>query len=280
MREDVEEIKFPAAMTGLLCCRYLAVFFGWLLLPEHHCSDGTTQGALWALGVDKEGQRELLGVWSSTNPGAPPWQMAFADLTLRGVECIRFMVGNDMPSDGGRLRGVALGATALPSIEQTLAVTVAQVAPRHRGSVGRALRAVAAAGSSEAAGAALRAFDSGQRAERYPQIVAQWRLALAQWAPLFALPAALRRVVVSGDRMAANLHGSLVRSVGRHGCFADQAAALDFVAGALLRAERRLDRERAVAVTAQRIRRVDGAGGQPALGIHSGSPAVGARAPR
>lgn len=260
MRENIEEIQFPAAMTGLLCCRYLAVLFGWLPLPENHAGGGTTQGPLWALGVDNEGQGELLGVWSQADAAALPLQRAFVDLKLRGVENIRFVVGSDLGGFGDGLLAESLGAKDLPSIEQTLAVTVAQVPPRHQGAVASALCALAAAGSSEAASAALRAFERGQWGERYPQIVVQWRLALAQWAPLFALPAALRRMVVSGDRTAANLHAGLVRSVGRHGCFANQAAALDFVTGALLRAERRLDRERVVAVTAPRLHRVAPAG--------------------
>ena len=235
---------------------------------------------IFATGVLADGSTELLGVWFGAGMDVGAWQAVLLDLLLRGVESIRFVVGNDLPAVGYRQRVLSLGATELRSIEQTLAATVAQVPPRHRCSVASALRSVAAAGRSDAAGTALRAFERVRWGESYPQIVAQCRLALVQLAPVFALPAALRRVVVSGDRMAANLHGSLVRSVGRYGCFVDQAEALDFVAGALLRAERRLDRERVAAVPGPRIRRVGAAGGQPAFSMHRRASGLGAQVSR
>ena len=260
--------KLIESEDSLLCCGYALVNFKTLAIQVWRDGIPFSRKLLCAIGVLADGSTELLGVWPGTVVDEDVWQAAFLDMEVRGVESIRFVVGSDLADVGEGLRVVSFGATELPSIEQTLAVTVAQVAPRHRGAVACALRAVAAAGSSEAAEAALRAFERGQWGGRFPQIVARWRLALELWAPLFALPPALRRVVLSGDRTAANLHESLVRSVGRHGCFANQAAALDFVTNALLRAERRLDRERVIAMTEPRIHRVGPAGGQPSLGMH------------
>lgn len=280
MRENIDTAEPHEAMAGLLCCNYLAVFFDWLQMPWH-CAQGVpTRGLLWALGAHRDGQGEVLGVWPAPAVRSFAWQEAFADLKIRGVESIRLAVGSQSACVEGGLPVVPFGATGLPSIEQTFAATLVQVAPRHRGAVELALRAVAAAGSGEAAGAALTAFERGQRGEKYPQVVAQWRLALAQWASLFALPASLRRMLVSGDRTAANLHRSLVRAIDRHGSFANQAEALDFVIDALLRAERRLDHARAVAVIQPRIHRLGADGGQSAFGMQRSASALGVRVPR
>jgi transposase-like protein len=267
-------------LNRLLCQRYVAgVFSAAVVLVRS--SDGIREQVVhWAIGCLHDRECELLGAWAWAGIGSAPPPDVFADLQIRGVERIRFLVGSDLAIIGGGMQGVPFGATELPSIEQTFAVTLAHVAPRHRGAVEFALRVVTAAGSGEAAGAALTAFERGQWGEMYPQIVVQWRLALTQLAPLFALPTSLRRVVDSGDRTAANLHRSLVRAIDRHGSFVSQAAALEFVVDALLRAERRLDRARAVAVTQPRIRRVGASGGQPAFGMQRRASALGVWVPR
>jgi transposase-like protein len=62
-----------------------------------------------------------------------------------------------------------------------------------------------------------------------------------------ALAAARRRVLPSPERVAEHVREGLIRAIRRQGSFENEAAALDFIAGALQRAERRLDRERVIA---------------------------------
>ena len=54
-------------------------------------------------------------------------------------------------------------------------------------------------------------------------------------------------------RAAYDIHAALARSIRRHGSFANPSAALDFVAATLQRAERRMDRERAIAKVRPRL---------------------------
>jgi hypothetical protein len=104
--------------------------------------------------------------------------------------------------------------------------------------------------------------EAGPLGERYAPLVAQWRALMSRWAPVFELPVAQRRLVLAGDRLAADLHKGLVRAIARHGPFTDSAAALGFVARALQRVERRLDRKPAAcrAAVGRRARRLGIAG--------------------
>jgi hypothetical protein len=52
---------------------------------------------------------------------------------------------------------------------------------------------------------------------------------------------------LSPELAAEQVREGLIRAIRRHGSFESEAAALDFIAGALQRAERRLDRERVIA---------------------------------
>ena len=51
----------------------------------------------------------------------------------------------------------------------------------------------------------------------------------------------------SAERTAEEVREAVARAIRRRGSFASEAAALDFISGALQRMERRLDRERAIA---------------------------------
>lgn len=259
MRKDIAPNDFPMATSGALCCRYLAVYFARFPIPWHCTDRDAAKAAVWALGVHSDGESEVLGTWIQPDACSASRAAMFADLEARGVESVRFLVSHIPVSGvGGPLPVTSFGATDLPSIEQSLLVTLAEVAPRHRSAIASALRAVVAAGRGEAVGDAMAAFELGPWGEQYPQLVAQWRLVLAQWMPVFALPAPQRRVVLAGVRMAVELNESLVRAIARHGPFADSAAALAFVADRLQRAERRLDRQRAfVAAAVPRVRRAD-----------------------
>jgi hypothetical protein len=55
------------------------------------------------------------------------------------------------------------------------------------------------------------------------------------------------------ERVAERVRAYLIRAVRRHGHFENEAAALDFIAVALQRAERRLDRERLIAKERPRL---------------------------
>ncbi|MDP9126159.1 MAG: transposase [Pseudomonadota bacterium] len=62
-----------------------------------------------------------------------------------------------------------------------------------------------------------------------------------------ASAASRRHVPASLERAAEDVREALARAIRRRGSFASEAAALDFISGALQRTERRLDRERAIA---------------------------------
>lgn len=255
----------------LLCRCYLVVAFRSVDLAVRS-SSGSCVAAHWAIGCVPSGEVELLGASAQTVMSAVPSADLLAELGARGVERVRYLISHPLAGQGAE-RGVEFfGAAALPSIEQAMAVTVAMVAPRHRQAVAGALRTVVGASCSSTATDALSDVEAGPWGKKYPQIVALWRLALVHWQPLFDLPASSRRVVLAADRMAAEIQGSLERAIARQGSFADSAEALEFVCGALLRAERRLER---AATSAALAPRPYGALGMAAAGKPQGSAVAG-----
>jgi transposase-like protein len=261
--------KFDAAdqlslwLSQPLCRFYAAGIFSAATVQVTGADDTQNQAVHWALGCMGGGELELLGAWNEQGQGAVAHASLVADLEIRGVESMRALVGTDLGDVVSTSRSrVLFDATELPSVERTLAAILPQVEPCYRRALANAFRAVLVAGRGRAVDAAMSVAEAGPLGERYAPLVAQWRALMSRWAPVFELPVAQRRLVLAGDRLAADLHKGLVRAIARHGPFTDSAAALGFVARALQRVERRLDRKPAAcrAAVGRRARRLGIAG--------------------
>lgn len=142
-------------------------------------------------------------------------------------------------------------ATSLCSVEWSVNEAIRLLKARQRPAAERAIRNVIDAGSLDEAHTRMSKVQLSPLGERYPSVVQLWGEALARFEPLFALPEPVRQLVRSADRTAMEVHERLTRAIHRHGPFSDSAAALDFVEDALLRAERRLDRQWAAAMAGE-----------------------------
>ena len=254
MRDGVAKINPLAALDCALRCEYLAVSFDWMRLPGRCSECGPAHGALSALGVHSDGEREVLGVWLASETDSLAWRSASTDLEIRGVERLRFAISREAASAANRPSPAPQRSIELPHLERSIAAILAQVEPRYRGAMTDAFRAVLVASRARAVDAAMTAVEAGPLGEGYAPLVVQWRALVSRWAPVFALPVAQRRLVLAVDRLAADSHKGLFRAIARHGPFTDSAAALGFIASALQRAERRLDRKRAVCVASVGLR--------------------------
>ncbi|CAM5779378.1 hypothetical protein RFUL19S_00306 [Rhizobacter fulvus] len=226
--------------TRPLCCRYLAVIFETQLVTVREEKGVRDHEARWAIGLLADGQCDVLGMWWEPMSGISLWEEVFADLTLRGVERIRFVESTEPNLVGEAMHASYPATQTLWSMATLLRESLAEVTLRNRRSVVEMLSAVRAAGSGRTARAVLTSFGALPFDTRYPLTTRLWSRALQQLEPLQALPPRLRRLIFRGDEVVQQLHDSLSRAVGRHGCFSDQSEAVSFVVGVLGRAECRL----------------------------------------
>lgn len=224
-----------------LCRRYAVVAFGVLSKLKLKGEPNADRTICWAFGTLLNGDSEILAAWHSDTDAAIPPEV-FGHLYHRGVEFVRCGLG-DLADVEPAFRAAFRNSATYPSIEQTLAATLADVKPGHRSAMSRLLRA--AVGDPMDAGLTVSSPDisSADLRERYPKLTRQWDEAAALFQQLFALPEPYRRLVRSVDRAAAELQGRLERSIHRHGPFVDSDEAFDFVVAGLRRADLQLDRE-------------------------------------
>jgi len=223
-----------------LCRRYAVIVLTRISTLPVKAEADQSRTFCWAYGTLINGDAEVLGAWNSDGEQPIPVKV-FGNLRDRGVEFVAHGVGNLIGAESAFM-GTFGRAMLLPSIEQSVASTVAAVKPAHRAAVSNLLRA--ALGDADRAPSSV-APDEISRAvlrERYPKLLRQWDEAVAPFQPVAALPEPYRSLVRSADRTAFELHERLMKAIHRHGPFVDSVEAFDFVASALMRADRQYQR--------------------------------------
>ena len=189
---------------------YPVVFFDALRVKVREDNVVRNKAVYLALGIRRDGSREILGLWIETTEGAKFWMKVFNDLKTRGVNDI--LGAADAFRHIGSLRepiAVTDGLTGMPAaLAAVFPRTTLQTCIVHlirnsldyaswkdRKSLAAALRPIYAAASAEAALAALDAFADGEWGRKFPTVVAAWRRAWDQVIPFFTFPPEIRRVI-------------------------------------------------------------------------------------
>jgi transposase-like protein len=174
---------------------YPVVFFDALRVKIREEAVVRNKAVYLALGVMRDGTRDILGIWIENTEGAKFWMRVFNELKTRGVQDILIAV-----TDGLKGMEQALGAVFPATTLQTCIVHLIRSSLDYAGwkdrkALAQALRPVYTAANAEAAMTALQEFEAGPFGQRYPTVVASWRRAWAQVIPFFAFPPAVRKVI-------------------------------------------------------------------------------------
>jgi transposase-like protein len=174
---------------------YPVVFFDALRVKIREDAVVRNKAVYLALGVRRDGSREILGLWIETTEGAKFWMKVFNDLKTRGVNDILIAVTDGLTGMPAALEAVFPRTTLQTCIEHLIRNSLDYASWKDRKMLAKALRPIYAAASAEAAAAALDAFADGEWGRKFPTVVAAWRRAWAQVIPFFAFPPEIRRVI-------------------------------------------------------------------------------------
>lgn len=218
-----------------LCRSYRAVVFVMAHVAVRTADAHRDQPFGWALGLLSNTEAEVLGLWSQPDASADLRR----DLRERGVERIAFVIDAGWRAAAEAALNAYPRAHSAPSTEHFVRRATEPLKRRLRAAAAADLRA-AISGGGEAA--LLDAIQLALPATDQASLLVE---AQELWKSLAELSEQDRRFVLAADRTATVLLEELARAVQRNGYFLNQDAALEFVAKALLGAERRMDRERA-----------------------------------
>ena len=174
---------------------YAVVFFDALRVKIREDNVVRNKAVYLALGVRRDGTREILGLWIETTEGAKFWMKVFNDLRTRGVLDILIAVTDGLTGMPQALEAVFPQTTLQTCIVHLIRNSLDYASWKDRKPLAAALRPIYAAASAEAAEAALDAFEDGAWGRKFPTVVAAWRRAWAQVIPFFTFPPEIRRVI-------------------------------------------------------------------------------------
>ena len=174
---------------------YPVVFFDALRVKIREDNVVRNKAVYLALGVRRDGSREILGIWIETTEGAKFWMKVFNDLKTRGVSGILIAVTGGLTGMPAALEVVFPRTTPQTCIVHLIRNSLDYASWKDRKPLAAALRPIHAAASAGAAEAALDAFEEGEWGQKFPAAAAAWRRAWARVIPFFTFPPEIRRVI-------------------------------------------------------------------------------------
>jgi transposase-like protein len=203
---------------------YAVVFFDALWVKIRENGVVRNKAVYLALGIQRDGTRDILGMWIESTEGAKFWMKVFNDLKVRGVNDILIAV-----TDGLKGMPEALGAVFPRTTLQTCIVHLIRnsldfASWQDRKKLAAALRLIYAAATAEEALAALDAFEAGEWGQKFPTVVAAWRRAWDRVIPFFAFPPAIRRVIYTTNAIES-VNARLRKIIKTRGHFPNDEAA-------------------------------------------------------
>jgi len=174
---------------------YAVVFFDALRVKIREDGVVRNKAVYLALGVQRDGARDILGMWIETTEGAKFWMKVFNDLRTRGVLDILIAVTDGLSGMPVALEAVFPRTTLQTCIVHLIRNSLDYASWKDRKKLAAALRPIYGAASAEAALAALDVFADGEWGRKFPTVVAAWRRAWDRVIPFFAFPPAIRRVI-------------------------------------------------------------------------------------
>jgi len=200
-----------------LSALYPILYFDALFVKSRQEGPVQTKAVYLALGVDLEGEKELLGLWMSDNEGSKFWLSVFNDLKNRGIEdCFVACV------DG--LKGLPEAIEAVfPKTQVQLCIvhkirnSLKYVTWKERKAVATDLRAIYGAPTIAEAEAALDRF-AKQWDGKYPAISPSWRADWNRLTVFFDYPPEIRKVIYTTNAIES-LNYSLRKVLKNRGAF-------------------------------------------------------------
>ena len=177
-----------------------------------------------ALGVDRDGHKDVLGLWIEQTEGASFWLRVMTELKSRGVDDILIALIDGLVGFPEAITTVFPETQVHHCVVHLVRQSLAFAGWKERKRLAAELRTIYRAPTEAAATAALDALASGPWGTKYPAIVALWRRHWPYVAPVFAFPPEIRRLLYTTNAIES-LHMQLRKIVKTRGHFPTDAAA-------------------------------------------------------
>jgi len=177
-----------------------------------------------ALGLNPDGEKDVLGLWIEQSEGAKFWLKVVNDLKARGVDDILIAVIDGLKGFAEAITSVYPQTIVQTCILHLIRNSLAFVSWKDRKAIVPAIKAIYQAENAEMALIRLEELEA-EWGKRYPAIGQMWRRAWDHVTPFFAFAPGIRKMIYTTNAVEA-LHRSLRKIIKTRGSFPNDDAAL------------------------------------------------------
>jgi len=218
----IEEVK--AWQTRPLDAIYPIAYLDALVVKMRTEGRVENRAVYVAIGINLEGQKEVLGLWTSANEGAKFWLQVLTELQNRGLKDIFIACVDGLKGFPQAIETVYPKTTVQLCIVHLVRASLNYVNWKERKRVAQELKTIYRAATLEEAERQLAAFAT-QWDKRYPSISALWRRNWQGVIPFFQFPPEIRKIVYTTNAIES-LNMSLRKAIKTRGAFPSEDAAL------------------------------------------------------
>ena len=203
---------------------YPVVFLDALVLKIRDGGSVQRKACYVAMGINLDGDREVLGLWFQATEGAKFWMQVLSELKQRGVSDILICCVDGLKGFPEAIEAVFPATTVQTCIVHLIRASLKYVPRKHYEQVTKDLRPIYTAINADQAMVALDAFEAkwGQQLSIVPRM---WRENWQHIIPFLAFEPEVRRVIYTTNAIEA-LNRQLRKAVKTKGSFPSEEAAL------------------------------------------------------
>ena len=211
---------------------YGVVFLDALYVKMRHEGRVENRAVYVAIGINLEGKKDVLGIWTSSNEGAKFWLGVLTDLRNRGVKDIYLVCVDGLKGFPQAIESVYPKAQVQLCIVHMVRASLNYVTWKEYKAVTQDLKPIYKASTADQAELELREFES--KWPKYPAVARLWRENWERVVPFFEFPQEVRKVVYTTNAVES-LHMSLRKVIKTRGSFPNEEAAIRLLYLALIK---------------------------------------------
>jgi putative transposase len=201
---------------------YGVVFLDALYVKMRHEGRVENRAVYVALGINLEGRKDVLGLWTSATEGAKFWLNVLTELRNRGVRDIYLVCVDGLKGFPQAIEAIYPKAQVQLCIVHMVRASLNYVTWQDRKKVVADLKPIYKAVTAEEAERQLSEFEG--KWPKYPAMARLWREQWERVIPFFAFPEEVRKVVYTTNAVES-LHMSLRKIIKTRGSFPSEEAA-------------------------------------------------------
>ncbi len=198
------------------------------------------KSAYMAIGINVEGQKEVLGLWLEQTEGAKFWLKVITELKNRGVDDILIACVDGLKGFPEALEAVFPKTTVQTCIVHMIRNSTRYVSWKDRKKVAKDLKPVYTAVDRDEAELALAEFEETW-GRQYPMITQSWRSNWERVVPFLDFPPDLRRILYTTNAIES-FNARVRKLINGKGHFPNDDAAIKVIYLAVVAAEKRWTR--------------------------------------